>query len=394
MKVFQINSFGNLSTGRIAVDIYKTLKEAGYDGIIAYARGSLEEGIPGVRIGSHFDLIVHGLFARFLDRSGAFSMHATKKLLREIELYSPDIIHLHNLHGYYINIPILFKYLKDKDIPVVWTLHDCWAFTGHCCYYSVAGCNRWQQQCYNCPQKKIYPASLLFDNSRKNYLQKKELFTGVDLQIVVVSRWLGDEVRKSFLQNKRMTVIYNGIDTSVFKPTESNFKAKYCLQDKQIILGVASTWSERKGLLDFIKLSYLLNDQWRIVLVGVTDNEIGCFTSKMIGIKRLNCVSEVAEIYSAANVFFNASTEETFGMPTIEAMACGTPVVVYNATAIPEVVEEGCGFIVEPHDLPMVVRAIENIDKVQMSQKCIETAKKYDKKKRFAEYIDLYQHMV
>ena len=395
MKILQINIFGNLSTGRIAVDLYRTLRDNGEEGKVAFARNTIAEDVPYIKIGSELDVRIHGIMTRITDRTGFYSTKATKQLIKDIESYKPDLIHLHNIHGYYLNIEVLFNYLKKTQIAVIWTLHDCWSYTGHCCYYSMAQCNKWKTGCEKCPQKKAYPASLVIDNSRWNYQRKKELFTGVNMTLVTVSKWLEEETRLSFLKDYPIRTIYNGIDLNVFKPTESSFRSKYGLEKKKIVLGVASTWDVRKGLSDFVKLSTMLDSsKYAIVVVGVNEKEKQELPPGILGICRTDSVQELAEIYTAADVFFNASVEETFGLPTIETMACGTPAIVYNATALPEIVTDKCGVVIDPHDLGAVVSAVQNIDKRSMSSECIRNAQNYEKNKQYTAYLDLYREIL
>ena len=244
MKVFQINTVcGVGSTGRIATDLYHVLKSEGHSCCIAYGRGTAPKEVDSFKINSTADVYIHTFLSRLTDREGLFSKGATKRLLKKIQDYAPDIIHLHNIHGHYLNYPMLFRFLKNYGRPVVWTLHDCWAFTGHCAYFDYVGCQRWQSGCHNCPQLKSYPQSYGIDHSRENFSMKKELFTGLEqLHIVTPSQWLADLVKKSFLKEYPVTVIHNGIDTTVFKPTESNFRKRYGLEHKKIILGVADMW--------------------------------------------------------------------------------------------------------------------------------------------------------
>ena len=394
MKVLQINIFGNLSTGRIAVDLHRMLTSAGYSGLLAFARNNTAKDIPYLRIGNKLDVLFHGIMTRITDRAGFYSYTVTKKLLKEIDEYKPDIIHLHNIHGYYVHIGLLFDYLKKTGIPVVWTLHDCWSYTGHCCYYSMACCDKWKAGCSHCPQKGAYPSSILLDNSKWNYWKKKELFSGVNMTLVAVSNWLASEVRKSFLSNYPLEVIHNGIDLSVFKPTISDFREKNGLMDKKIILGVASTWDKRKGLNDFVELSKILDDKYIIVVVGVTEQQISRLPDNIIGIKRTDSVEELAGLYSTADIYFNASVEETFGLPTIEAMACGTPSIVYNSTALPEVIGPGCGTVVEAHDLIAVKEWIESGAEGTCTEQCINSAKKFSKEIKYMQYIDLYERII
>ena len=341
MKVLQINTVcGTGSTGRIATDMYDILKENGHECCIAYGRGDAPAGYNTIKIGNKYDIYYHALMNRITDKHGFYSGAATKKFIKQVEEYNPDVIHIHNIHGYYINIEILFNYLKQSNKPVIWTLHDCWSFTGHCAYFTYVGCDKWKLGCYDCPQLDTYPSSKVFDNSKENYQNKRRLFTGVsNLTIVTPSQWLAGLVKESYLGEYPIQVINNGIDLDVFKPTESDFRKQYGLENKHVILGVANIWDKRKGLDDFIELSKQLDDEKQaIVLVGLSDKQLKTLPKNIIGIKRTNSTKELAEIYTAADVFFNPSKEETFGLVTIEAMACGTPAVVLDKSASPEIV--------------------------------------------------------
>ncbi len=395
MKVLQINSFGNLSTGRIAVDLYRTLVSEGHEGIVAFARNSIADDVSYIKIGSDWDVKIHGLMTRITDKTGFYSEEVTKKLIKEIKDYNPDVVQLHNIHGYYLNIEVLFNFLKSYGKPVIWTLHDCWSYTGHCCHYSMVQCYRWKSGCYNCVQKDVYPASILFDNSKWNYQRKKELFTGMkNMTIVAVSKWLAGEIRQSFMKEYPLKVIYNGIDLKSFCPTESDLREKYDLWDKIIILGAASTWA-RKGLNDFIKLSQMLDNRYKIIVVGVNDKEKALLPDNMIGISRINSIQDLAGLYTAADVFFNASVEETFGLTTVEAMACGTPVIVYDETALPEVVDENCGLIVKAHDLDTVVAQVENVIHEKSNVRfLLERARDYEANSQYKKYVELYKEML
>lgn len=366
MKVLMINSVcGIRSTGRICTDIAETLQNEGHECKIAYGR----ETVPAifkeyaVRIGSDFGVKVHAGLSRIFDRSGFYSKHATKKFIKWMKEYDPDIIHLHNLHGYYLNIGILFKYLKTANKPVIWTLHDCWAFTGHAAYCEAVGCEKWKTCCNRCPQKTKYPAGLIFDNSKKNFLKKKKIFTGVkNLNVVTPSKWLADLVKQSLLSEYPVKVINNGIDKSVFKPTPSDFKERYGLTDKKIILGVASVWEERKGFNDFIKLSEKLIEEFQIVLVGVSKEQIVGLPKNVIGIERTNNAAELAEIYTAADVFVNPTYEDNYPTVNLEAQACGTPVITYRTGgSIESVPDEN---IVEKGELNSLLEKINGTYKV------------------------------
>ena len=351
MRVLQINSVcGIRSTGRICTDLADVLLQDGHECKIAYGRESVPEKYRkiAVRIGNDLDAKMHALQSRIFDNAGFGSRLATEKFIEWVKEYNPDIIHLHNIHGYYINIEVLFKYLAESNKPVIWTLHDCWAFTGHCAYFSYVKCDKWKTGCFNCPQKKRYPLSLLWDASKQNWQKKKALFTSVkNMTLVTPSKWLANEVKKSFLSNYPMNVIANGIDLDVFKPTPSDFKEKNGLVGKKIILGVASSWSECKGLKDFIELSKILDEKYKIVLVGLSGNQIKELPENVMAISRTNNVKELAEIYTAADIFFNPTYEDNFPTVNLEAQACGTPVITYktggSVESVPEknVVEQG-----------------------------------------------------
>ena len=352
MKVLIINVVcGTKSTGRICADLLTEFEKQGHEVKIAYGRDIVPENLKekSVRIGNNFDIKFHGLKGRIFDRCGFGSKSATKKFLNWVSSYEPDLIWLHNLHGYYINVKLLFEWIKKHpNTKIRWTLHDCWAFTGHCCYFTMADCSKWKVQCNNCPEQHSYPCSLLFDQSKKNYIQKKKIFTGVqDLTIITPSYWLSDLVKQSFLKEYPIEVHYNTIDKDLFKPTESNFKEKYGLREKMIVLGVAAVWDKRKGLDDFIKLSRMLDDTYRIVLVGLTKQQIRTLPNNITGIQKITDSKELAKIYSAADIFVNPSKEETFGMTTIEAESCGTPAIVYKNTACEEIVNKMGGIAVK-----------------------------------------------
>lgn len=362
MKIVQINSVcGIRSTGRICTDIAEALGQDGHECKIAYGRETVPEKYEkyAVRVGSDFGVKVHAGLSRIFDRSGFYSKKATKKFVKWIKEYDPDIIHLHNLHGYYINIKILFDYLKKANKPVIWTLHDCWPFTGHCSYFDYIGCNKWQTLCRRCPQKKKYPASLIFDNSEKNYKIKSKIFNGIsNLTIVTPSEWLAQLLKQSFFKDYPVKVINNGIDLTVFKPTPSDFKEKNNLLDKKIILGVASVWDARKGLNDFVELSKLLDDAYKIVLVGISETQKRNLPTNILTISRTNSISELAEIYSASYVLFNPTYEDNYPTVNLEAQACGTPVITYNSGGSAESVPDGN--VVEKADINGAYRLIND----------------------------------
>lgn len=352
MRILLINAVcGTGSTGKICGDLARDYEAQGHTVRIAYGRdGIVPEKYQkyAVRIGSDLGVKLHGVYTRVTDRHGFGSKAATRKFLAWAEEFDPDVLWLHNIHGYYINIELLFTWIKSRpDMQVKWTLHDCWTFTGHCSYFEMANCHKWQTRCHHCPQKKAYPASLLLDGSARNFIRKKRLFTGVkDMTLIVPSHWLETRVKQSFLQEYPVEVVYNTVDRNIFKPTPSDFREKHHLEGKKILLGVASTWEARKGLEDFVALSALLDDSYRIVLVGVTEKQARQLPEDILCIPRTNNQQELAQIYTAADLMVNPSREEAFGMIILEAHCCGTRSLVYEDTACEEVAREYGGIVV------------------------------------------------
>lgn len=397
MKVYQINVVcGSGSTGKIAVDLAYTIQEYGGTCRIAYGRGEAPEGIDTVKISNKLDLYAHAMLTRITDKHGLYSKRATERLIKDIQEYAPDIIHLHNIHGYYVNYEKLFKFLKAYNKPVVWTLHDCWTFTGHCAYFDYAGCKKWKTGCFKCPQKGKYPISLLKDNSTNNFRRKKEAFTSVsNMTLVTVSEWLQRITKESFFKDYSVVKISNGINLQVMSPAESDLREQYHLKNKKILLGVASVWDERKGLETFFELEKILPEQYKIVLIGLNSQQIAQKPESIVAIEKISDPRELAKWYTTADIFVNTSVEETMGLTTIEAMACGTPVVVMNTTASPELVNENCGMIVEPNDEQMLRNAVVALKKnKQVSNYCINHAKEYEKDKQYTKYVDLYQKIL
>lgn len=334
MKYLFINSVaGYGSTGKIVEDKCKELVKAGHQCVLAYGRQKVNcNDIDTYKIGNSFDYKMHGLYTRICDRHGFGSKYATIKFLEWVNEYDPDVIWLHNIHGYYINIEILFNYLKKMDKKVYWTLHDCWSFTGHCAYFTYVNCEKWRKGCYNCIQKVTYPKSILIDHSRQNYERKKKLFCGVkNMRLFTPSQWLAGLVKESYLKEYSVKVVRNQIDTNLFKPTFGNFREKYGLQNNIIILGVANKWDERKGLKDYIKLAFMLSKKYKIVLVGLDKNQIRKLPSTILGLPKTETAKQLAEIYTTADVFVNCTYEENYPTVNLEAQACGTPVITYDS---------------------------------------------------------------
>ena len=398
MNILQINTVCGIgSTGRIATDLHAILLSQGQQSTIAFGRDVAKNCNQSIRIGKKLDNYLHFTRTRLFDTHGFGSATPTKKFITKIKELNPDVIHLHNLHGYYLHIGLLFEYLKQANKPVIWTLHDCWPFTGHCAHFDFAGCELWKGECHDCPLTAQYPKSLGLDRSRWNYRQKQTLFNGVEnLTIVTPSQWLAGLVRQSFLREYPVKVINNGIDLNMFKPAPSDFRSRHKLKNQFMLLGVASIWDERKGYGHFLELATRLNPDEALVLVGLSGKQIKSLPHNIIGIARTTSTTELAEIYSAADLFVNPTLEDNFPTTNLEALACGTPVITFDSGGSPECLDEGCGLVVEQGDLQGLVAAItmfKKIGKATYSAACRKRAEElYDKDARFKEYINTYEN--
>ena len=405
-RLLQINPVVRVSTstGRIMQEIGELAMRNGWESYVAYSKG--RDGVRTcashtIPIGNKWDTWMHGLETRLFDRHGLASVSATYDFIKQLKEISPDIVHIHNIHGYFLNYPILFEYLSKSGIPVVWTVHDCWLYTGHCYYYSYIQCNKWKSGCGDCPQKRKFPASWWLDRSARNYQDKQEAFTSMPygkLTIVPVSDWIRGEMSRSFLKGYPFRVIHNGIDTEVFTVYGAEeVKRKYGWQGKHVLLGVASIWSEEKGLPDFIKLAQQLRDDEMIVLVGVTEEQKSQLPQNVYGIRRTENIQELAQLYSAADVFVNPTWQDNYPTVNLEAIACGTPVVTYRTGGSVEAVTEDTGFIVEQGDVKGLldaVRVIEQYGKHYYADRCRKYAlANFRKEDRYADYLNLYEEL-
>ena len=396
MKVLFVNSVCGIgSTGRICTDLSAVLEEQADEAKIAYGRDAF---VPkqfqkfGVRIGSDRDVKVHAVMSRLFDNHGFYSSGATKTFLNWIQIYNPDIIHLHNIHGYYLNIEVLFDFLKKWDKPIVWTLHDAWPFTGHCVYFDYVGCYKWKTQCEHCPQKKTYPASILLDRSRVSYRRKRIIFTGVKkLYIVTPSVWLAHCVGESFLSEYKITVINNGIDTEVFKPKKNNLRVKNSIGNKKIVLGISMGWPPHKHLDYMIKLANDLGRDYQVVLLGLSKEQMNDIPNNIIGFQKTRNVDELVEWYSAADVYVNPTMEDNYPTVNLEAQACGTPVVTFNSGGSAECIKEGYGIIVERGNYQELLEATIKACKIKGSAPIPHITSK----KEFASnYLKLYRSIL
>lgn len=400
MKVLMINSVsGYGSTGSICVDIALELERQGHECYIAY--GQISKGYKNeFKIGTQLENHLHNLGSRIFGKQGYFTKSGTKKLVHFIKKYDPDIVHLHNLHGNYLNLEILFEYLNEVQKPVVWTLHDCWGFTGKCAHYTDVACYKWQTQCMKCPQLNKYPPSLFFDRTEFMFIDKKKMFNSIkNLTIIPVSNWLANEVKKSFLKGHSIKPIYNWVNHEIFVVNNEEIRNRYSItKDKFVILGVSAGWNiSSTKLQDFIRLSKVISDDMQIVLVGKANKQDDIPTS-IIHIPYVDSKEELAKIYSMADVYVHLSTEDTFGKVIAEAMSCGTPVIVYNATACPEIVKEGCGYVVEKRNLKNIYECLIKIKvngKISYSEKCRNhVIENFDLKRNIHKTIDIYKESI
>lgn len=399
-NILQINTVINAgSTGRIAEEIGNEIIQRGFNSYVAFGRGNMRSISNLIKTETIFGEGVHLLKSRLFDLHGFGSTGATRRLVCKVKEIDPDIVHLHNLHGFYLHVGLLFDYLKTYKKPTIWTFHDCWPFTGHCAHFDSVSCFKWQTQCETCPMKQGYPKSWLIDNSKNNYIRKKELFTGLPKIILVSpSQWLADHLHKSFLSDYDTRVIYNGVDLSKFKPTDPSAVNKKFGITRKYILGVAGIWNSRKGLEDFIKLRVLLTRDLDIVLAGLTPGQIRMLPAGIVGIRKTDSIEELAALYSGAEVFVNPTYVDNFPTVNIESLACGTPVITYNTGGSPEAVDDCTGVILKKGDIAGITMAIDTViqstDRFS-SRLCRERAElMFSATDRYQDYIKLYEELI
>ena len=401
--LLQIDScLGVLSTGRISEGIAKVAMSQGWDCYIAHGARYVGMSIQNTyQIESKKGEYAHYLKSLLFDAHGLGSIKATKKLIDFIERIHPTVIQLHCIHGYYLNYKILFEYLQTVNIPIVWTFHDCWAFTGHCAYFDSIICEKWKTGCYDCKLKKAYPKSIFLDRSKQNFELKKKLFNSIAnrMMIVPVSYWLEDLVKQSFLKDIRVNTIHNGTNIDVFKPRETNsLRSKLNIGDKKVVLGVALPWIPRKGMPDMLRLADMLpNNEYQVILVGLNEKQLQELPKNVIGVSRTNSAEELSEYYSLATAFVNPTYEDNFPTTNIEALACGTPVITYLTGGSPEAVDEKTGHVVEQCDVEGLRDAIFDVVRIgeRMREDCRERAVRlYDANFAFHQYIELYNEVL
>ena len=394
MRVVQINATCGIgSTGKICVGISRSLTQKHITNFIIYSSRS-DGSENGIAVSNDKYIKRQALKSRLLGNCGFNSEKATKKIISELEKIKPDIVHLHNIHGHDCNLAILFNFFRKNHTKLVWTFHDCWAFTAYCPYFDLVQCNAWQGKCKNCPQKSRY--SWFLDRSNYLFDQKQKLFSGLDLTIVTPSQWLANIVRKSFLKDYPVYVINNGIDLSVFRPTKSDFREKYKIKNKHIVLGVAFDWGIRKGLDVFVALSKVLPDHYQIVLVGTDERTERKLPENMITIRRTQNQQELAQIYTVADVYINPTREDNYPTVNLEALSCGTPVITYRTGGSAEMLDDTCGAVVECDNIEALKAEIIRICETNPYSRdaCTRKAKMFDMNERYKEYVALYEKLL
>lgn len=392
MKIVQINATcGSGSTGKICVDISRLLTDKNIENYIIYS-GKKSTYPLGIHCGDSKEIKIQALRSHLFGLYGFNSKQITKRMLKKLDEIEPDVVHLHNLHGHNCNLEMLLDYLRAHHIKIFWTFHDCWAFTAYCPHFAMDKCDKWKDGCHDCHRYREY--SFFFDRSRELYNKKKKASEGLDLTIITPSQWLAGLVKQSLFKNYPVKVINNGIDLEIFKPTPSDFRAKHGIpNDKYIVLGVAFGWGVRKGLDVFIELSKRLDkEKYQIILVGTGEKIDKQLPSNIISIHRTQNQRELAEIYTAADVFANPTREEVFGLVNVEALACGTPGVTFDAGGSPECYDETCGSVVPCDDIDAMEKEIIRIceDKPFSTGDCIKYAKNFNIQKKYREYLKLY----
>ena len=385
--LLQINATANWgSTGRIVEATGLAAKSHGWDSYVAYGRYSCPSSLGLIKVGGFLNPYLHYLESRLFDREGLGSACATRDLVDVMKRLDPDVVHLHNIHDHWLNYNILFDYLNQSDIKVVWTFHDCWAFTGHCFHFEMAGCDKWKYQCGECPLSRTYPKSMR-DNSRENYLLKKRLFTSCrDLTVAACSKWMADYVKDSFFSDRQVHVIHNGIDIDVFRPLEVTSDGRFR------ILAVSNVWNREKGLYDIYKLRQMLPDDFVITVVGLAKEQLRQIPDGIAGMGRTAGVDELVRLYNEADVLVNASYADTFPTVNLEALSCGTPVVTYDTGGSPEAVDEDTGIVVPRGDVQSLAAALMHLRQHPLSPSAcrIRAVENFDKNVCFNKYLELY----
>lgn len=401
MKILQINAvYGMGSTGNIVRDIHELCLSEGIESFVAYSLSNVSEKdiINGYKIGGNIGKKIHALLCRINGMQGYFSRFATRKLLKHIDSIKPDIVSLHNLHSNYINLNMLLSYLAKRDIKTVVTLHDCWYFTGGCFHYTAAGCEKWQKECGNCPKKNLDTPAYLFDRSDRILRDRKKYFDKIkNLTVIGVSEWIAEEAKKGVFKGRDVRFAHNGVDLGIFKPTESDLRDKYGVENKFVILGPASKWLLPVNRKCFERITAELKDDEALMLLGCSEEQKKSLPPNVTALPFIKDRTELAKVYSAADVFVNLTREDTLCFMNLEPQACGTPVITFANTGASETVDVSCGYIVENGDAEVILENIKNVKskgKSKYTEACRKwTEKNFDKKTNYKKLLDIFNGM-
>ena len=394
--VFQIITSTLSGQGRLTHDLLSTFPEDLFECHIAYTRGPMMDEKYDFHFGNRWEVLYHGVMTRLTDRHGFYSKAATRQLINYMDSQGVDLVHLHQLHGYYLHLPTLFGWLKERNLPVVWMQHDCWNFTGHCFHFSSAKCEKWRDGCHHCPLRNNYPASFV-DRSSKNYAEKKQLFTSLNhVRIVTPSEWLKNLVEESFLGIYPVTCIPNGINPKVFRHKQPQEISFHLPKDKKIVLGLAASFTlPIKGYADFIRLRSILPNDYLIIMVGVSAKQKRELPDGIIGFEHTRNVEQLVDIYNQAHLFLNLTYDDTFPTTNLESLACGTSLLTYRTGGSPQAITEATGYIVEQGDLERVRDIIMSHEKTPATiDACIDRSRLYDRNTTYLQYVELYRNML
>lgn len=398
MKILYINTtYLQGGAARIARSLAQEVQRHGHEVLFLYGRGISDGSVPSIRIETTAESAYYALNCRIFDNDGLCAVVPTKRIIRKIEEFNPDLVHIHNMHGYYLEVRKLFDYLHKRRIPVVWTLHDFWGVTGHCVHFLEAKCECWKYgTCKACPEKGSYPASKLLDASGRNFKIKKQVFNKIkNIAYVTPSKWMKQVLSGSFLDSDKIHAIPNGIYLGEVTVNDFDLRSMYGLTEKKIILGVANGWEKGKGLDVFLNLSKHIDANYHIVLVGFKDNVPEDLPSNVLGLKRTESFSKLAAWYETADVFLNASKQETFGLVSVEAMAYGTPVVAFDVCANREIIINETGKVIESEkELVDAIESICNEDANTYADSCRRQASLFSVERMTNDYLDLYSRLL
>ena len=397
-KIIQINNNNYGSTGRIMQNISAVVTDDGFD-CYTSCKNSREgrkfENKNQILIGIWLERIISERLAYYTSLKDSFNILGTCLFIKKLKRIKPDLIHLHNLHGSFINIGILFSYIKKNKIPIVWTFHDSWPYTGQCTDYD---CEKWETGCNKCPKLHQYPSVFFLDLTRFMWNKKRRIFNGINnLTIVTPSKWMNELIGCSYLKDYKRVVINNGIDLSVFKPTKSNFREKYSISENDfVLLGVANYWNNDKGLDVFVKIAERLPKTYKIVLVGTNEDVDKEIPDNILSIHHTYDIEELVEIYSSADLFLNPTRRDNFPTVNIEAIACGTPVLSFDTGGSSEMLNERCGSVVKTNDVESFISEIYRIYETRpySEDECVKRAKCFDIKITYTNYLNLYKEIL